>query len=97
MRKNWISVLFLFLCAASHATVFGGIRGLVHDAQHRPIAGAQVAVRAVNSDFRKTAVTNDLGEFRLEALPAGAYEVEVGAPGFADTRQPVTIISGNVA
>jgi outer membrane receptor protein involved in Fe transport len=96
MRKNWIFLLFLFFVAASHATVFGGIRGLVHDAQHRPIAGAQVVVHAVNSDFRKTAVTNDLGEFRLEALPAGAYEVEVGAPGFADTRQPITIISGNV-
>ena len=68
-------VLLLLLGALSYATVFGGIRGLVHDVQHRPIAGAQVVVRAVNSDFRKTALTNDLGEFRLEALPAGAYEV----------------------
>jgi outer membrane cobalamin receptor len=96
MRKNWIFLLFLFCAASSQATVFGGIRGLVHDAQHRPIAGAQVVIRAVNSGFRKTAVTSDLGEFRLEALPVGAYEVEVGAPGFADIRQPVTIISGNV-
>ena len=89
-------VLLLLSGALSYATVFGGIRGLVHDAQHRPIAGAQAVIRAVNSDFRKTAVTNDLGEFRLEALPVGAYEVEVGAPGFAEARQPITIISGNV-
>jgi outer membrane cobalamin receptor len=95
MRMRW--TLLLLLCGSlCQATVFGGIRGLVHDAQHRPIAGAQVVIRAVNSDFRKTAATNDLGEFRLEALPAGAYEVEVAAPGFADTRQPITIISGNV-
>jgi outer membrane receptor protein involved in Fe transport len=96
MRKNWIIFLFLFCAALSYATVFGGIRGLVHDAQHRPIAGAQVVIHAVNSDFRKTAVSNDLGEFRLEALPAGAYEIDVAVPGFADARQTVTIASGNV-
>src|ERR1051325_6228377 len=89
-------VFFLGLACASQATVFGSIRGLVHDAQHRPIAGAQAVVHAVNSDFRKSAITSDLGEFRFEALPAGAYEVEVSAPSFAASRQTVTITSGNM-
>ena len=96
MRKNWIFFLLLLCAAAAHATVFGGIRGLVHDAQHRPIAGAQVVIHAVNSDWRKSATTNDLGEFRLDAVPAGAYEIDVSAPGFADSRQTLTVTSGNV-
>ncbi|MGZ4822720.1 MAG: TonB-dependent receptor [Terriglobales bacterium] len=96
MRKNWILWFVLAGAGVCCASVFGGIRGLVHDAQHRPIAGAQVVVHAVNSDFRKTAVTNDLGEFRFEALPAGAYEVEVSAPLFAIARQVVPVVSGNV-
>jgi len=96
MLHRFILVFFLGLACASQATVFGSIRGLVHDAQHRPIAGAQAVVHAVNSDFRKSAITSDLGEFRFEALPAGAYEVEVSAPSFAASRQTVTITSGNM-
>ena len=96
MRKSWILVVLLAYAAAAHATVFGGIRGLVHDAQHRPIVGAQVVIHAVNSDWRKSADTNDLGEFRLGAVPAGAYEIDVSAPGFANSRQTLTVTSGYV-
>ena len=93
LRKISIVVL---LTSLAGATVFGGIRGLAHDAQHRPIAGAQIVIRAVDSDFRKTAASNDLGEFHFDALPAGAYEIEITAPSFASIRQTVTISSGNV-
>ena len=96
MRKNWILFLLLLCAAGACATVFGGIRGLVHDAQHRPIAGAQVVIHALNSDWHKSADTNDLGEFRLDAVPAGAYEIDVSAPGFADSRLTLTVTSGNV-
>jgi outer membrane receptor protein involved in Fe transport len=89
-------LLLLLGSTLSHATVFGGLRGLVHDAQHRPIAGAEIVFHAVNSDWRKTAATNDLGEFRFDAVPVGAYEIDVSAPGFADARQTITIVSGNV-
>ncbi len=93
MRWTLFLILGSTLC---FATVFGGIHGLVHDAQHRPIAGAQVVVHAANSDWRKSIVTSDLGEFRLEAVPVGVYEIDVTAPGFAEARQTVTITSGNV-
>ena len=96
MAKNFLIACSLLCAACAVATVFGGIRGLVHDVQHRPIAGAQVTVHAVNSDFRKTAVSNNLGEFRFDTLPAGAYEIEVTAPTFEGVRQTITIASGNV-
>ncbi len=87
----------LIVCGAlASATVFGGVRGLVHDAQHRPIAGAQIVIHAANSDWRKSAVSNQFGEFRFDALPAGLYDIDISAPGFADAHQTITVASGNV-
>ena len=50
------------------ATIFSSIRGLIHDPQHRPVAGAQVIVRAVNSSWSKTAETNPSGEFVFDSV-----------------------------
>ena len=53
MRRYLIAVLLLFLSASfpARATVFATVRGVVHDPQHRPVAGAQVMLKAVDSDF----------------------------------------------
>ncbi len=43
MRWVWIGLgvaaLMLVSLSGLHATVFGTVRGIVHDPQHRPIAG----------------------------------------------------------
>jgi outer membrane receptor protein involved in Fe transport len=79
-----------------YAVVFGSIHGLVHDPQHRPVSGAQVTVRASNADWQRTLVTNDMGEFRLDAIPAGAYSIEVSAAGFGSLAVAATVVSGSV-
>ncbi len=84
----------LLLSVAAYATVFGSVRGLVHDAQHRPVAGTQVTLQAASSAWQETATSNDLGEFRFEAVPVGAYTLEVNAPGFASARKNVVVNSG---
>ncbi len=89
------AIPLLVLATAALATIFGGVRGLVHDVQHHPIAGARIVLHAVNSDWRRAATSNDLGEFQLEAVPAGVYEINVSAPGFAGARQTITVTSGN--
>ena len=45
-----ISAVLLIPCIAS-ATIFGSVRGVVHDPQHRPIQGAHVTLKAQNSDW----------------------------------------------
>ena len=37
--RVWFLGSLLLLSAAAHAGVFGAIRGIVHDPQHRPGAG----------------------------------------------------------
>ena len=78
-------LLTILLFCGSHtalATVFSSLHGVVHDAQHFPIKGAAVGVRAANSDFQLKATTGANGEFDLSSVPLGVYRVHVEANGF---------------
>jgi len=76
------------------ATVFATVHGVVHDPQHRPISGANVALKASNSEFILTAKTTSEGEFELAQAPIGVYTLTVSAPGFATTEQQLNLASG---
>jgi hypothetical protein len=79
------------------ATVFATVRGVVHDPQHRPIAGAAVTLQAADSDFILHAKTSSVGEFELPQAPLGVYRLTVAAPGFETIEQPLTLASGTNA
>jgi TonB dependent receptor/Carboxypeptidase regulatory-like domain/TonB-dependent Receptor Plug Domain len=85
-----------FICAVvpAFASVFAVVRGVVHDAQHRPIAGAAVTLHATNSDFAVHAISAPDGAFTLPEAPIGFYRLEVSAPGFAAWSEPATLVSG---
>jgi hypothetical protein len=76
------------------ATVFATVRGVVHDAEHRPISGASVLLQAASSSYSLQVTTNSRGEFELPPAPIGVYHLTVQAPGFATTKQPLSIASG---
>jgi len=86
--------VLLFLCATeAWASVFGDIRGIVHDPQHRPIKAARVTLRARASDFSKTEETDNNGEFLFRSVPIGEYFLSVESSGFSRLMQPVTVVS----
>ena len=95
MRKLAFSYLLLLLLSspAAHAAIFGQVHGVVHDTQHRPIAGAHVELRAANSTFSKTTLTGQDGSFSIPSIPLGDYVVIVSQSGFATNRQAVTLAS----
>jgi protocatechuate 3,4-dioxygenase beta subunit len=83
MRPLHILLFGLFFTAlGAQASIFGSLRGVVHDPQHRPVQGAMVMVRAKSSDWSKTANTDANGEFAFNAIPIGEYTVTVANPGF---------------
>ena len=84
----------LFLSVPALATVFGTVRGIVHDPQHRPIADATVTLKAKTSDYTQTARTDVEGGFHFDAVPLGAYSVTVSQTGFATQEQAITVLSG---
>jgi len=67
----WLAALLLLFTAAAHASIFGTIRGIVHDPQHRPIQNAMVTVKAKASDWEKSVTTDANGEFLLITVPLG--------------------------
>jgi hypothetical protein len=81
--------------SASYATIFGKIQGIVHDQQHRPVAGATVKVQAVTSDWSQTTQTDDNGEFSFTAVPVGDYKITVTQTKFQTSEQTVTVASGS--
>jgi hypothetical protein len=91
-------LLFSFGVSSSAAlgSIFGAVRGVVHDPQHRPIQGATVTLTAKTSDWSTSATTDSAGEFQFNAVPLGAYSVSVNSPGFTQATQDVTVISGSV-
>jgi hypothetical protein len=91
-----LAVLCLLLLAASplRASVFADVRGVVHDPQHRPLAGARVSLRAAASAFSLNAATNSNGEFSFSEVPIGTYRLGIEAPGFASVAQSIVVASG---
>ena len=87
-------LLFAAAVVPAGATVLAGIRGVVHDPQHRPIANARVSLQSLNSDFKMEAGTNASGDFAIANAPIGAYRLTVEAPGFATSSQTITVVSG---
>jgi hypothetical protein len=98
MRRIWLSVLVscvLLSSSASYATIFGKIQGIVHDQQHRPIAGASVKLQAVTSDWNQSTQTDDNGEFSFNAVPVGDYKITVSQSKFQTSEQTLTVASGS--
>jgi hypothetical protein len=92
-RRIVLSVLLIIISTAASATIFGSVRGIVHDPQHRPLQGAMVMLRANSSDWAKSTNTDDQGQFEFNAIPIGEYTVTVVAPGFAQASEGVVVRS----
>ncbi|MGH9452278.1 MAG: TonB-dependent receptor domain-containing protein [Terriglobia bacterium] len=95
---KWRSVMFMLCMAAISAVMSGAalqitLRGITHDPQHRPIAGAKVTLRSEQTGFSATARSNANGEFEFQSVAPGEYNITAIAPGFANLSQPLEIRS----
>jgi hypothetical protein len=93
-RIYFLLGILLFCAAALLATVFATVRGIVHDAQHRPIAGAEVVLKAEHSEFTQTAHTSAEGEFHFDSVPVGEYRITVTKADFATREEKLSLLSG---
>lgn len=82
------------LVAPSLATIFGTVRGIVHDTQHHPIADATVTLQSKTSDWKKEATSDSEGRFQFDAVPIGEYSLTASSPGFAKVDQVLSVLSG---
>jgi hypothetical protein len=72
----------LFCVPAFSQQVTGSILGNVQDAQGAVIANATVTAHNQDTGLSRTAKTSGQGEYRIDFLPPGTYEVQVSDAGF---------------
>jgi TonB dependent receptor/Carboxypeptidase regulatory-like domain/TonB-dependent Receptor Plug Domain len=91
-----VAAIFVLMAGRqSRATVFGQVQGIVHDAEHRPIASAQITIHAADSEFSQTARSDRNGYFSFPALPLGGYIITIESTGFESLQQTLTVFSDN--
>lgn len=94
-------VCFIFLLVTSAPVLAqnpnGTLRGEVEDASGARIASANVkVVSTTTAHFSRGGQTNQRGEFRIEGLLPGPYEVTVSASGFDTASSVVTVVVSTV-
>jgi outer membrane receptor for ferrienterochelin and colicin len=85
---------WMMVPAPAHADIFGAVRGIVHDPQHRPIEGAEIRLSARTLDWKRNAKTDADGEFLIDAVPAGEYTIEITHENFQTVRTPIVVNIG---
>src|SRR5260370_14627706 len=93
-RRTSLLILCVLLATPLRATIFGTVRGIAHDPDHRPVADANVTVQSLSSEYKKTGKTDPNGEGELSAVPVGEYRGSITRAGFEAVEQSVVVTSG---
>src|SRR3954451_16251687 len=97
-------VLSLSLCMVLFCLAFGSpalaqkitasLRGKVADTNGLVLPNAKITARQIDTNFTKSVSSGSLGQYYLDGLPAGQYQVQVETPGFAKIVQKVELTVG---
>ncbi|HEX9669932.1 MAG TPA: carboxypeptidase-like regulatory domain-containing protein, partial [Thermoanaerobaculia bacterium] len=94
LRRAFIlsTLLAAGAAAAAFAQTTGGIGGRVTDEQEGGLPGVTVEARSPALQGSRTAVSDEIGFYRLTLLPPGDYTVSFTLSGFAtETRSGVAV------
>jgi hypothetical protein len=87
-------VLLAFSVTTFAQSPTGEIAGVVKDPTGAVVPSAEIVVINQNTAERKTALTNDSGQYVAPLLPVGVYTVTAGMPGFRTVeRRELTLSS----
>lgn len=75
-------VILFFMAVTAAASNTGRARLSIHDVNGEPVAGARIAIRAVERPGQRAAATDTRGEVVVGSLPPGTYEATVELEGF---------------
>ena len=83
--------------AMVHAQGTSSVQGTVVAENAVPVAAATVKARYTATDTTFTVTTNDRGEYKLDLLPPGTYQVTAEAPNFGPALVTVNVTLGATA
>src|ERR1700726_1180404 len=88
--------MIALVAALSAQNPKGSLRGTVQDSTGARIPSAKVVARSVDSSFQREASSEDRGEFRIDDLLPGSYQITVSVAGFAQAQADVSIAISSV-
>ncbi|MCD4748350.1 MAG: carboxypeptidase-like regulatory domain-containing protein [Thermoanaerobaculales bacterium] len=105
MRKFYVGIGLLAALAllaapqaawAQSSQSTGQVIGSVNDAGGGVLPGVMVEAKNADTGFRRTAITDGAGFFRLDLLPSGVYDVRAELAGFkTEIQKGVTVSLGS--
>ncbi len=69
----------------------GALRGVVQDSNGGRVPSAKITVQTAESSLQREVSSDSRGEFRIEDLVPGTYQVKVHANGFAEASAEVIV------
>src|ERR1051325_10891712 len=81
-----LSIGILTSQASAQVTASAALSGTVSDKNGGRIKGATVTARNKGTGLERTVNADDNGEFKIDLLPAGRYDIKVSASGFGDAN-----------
>src|SRR5262249_5237141 len=69
--------------AQSSGATTASVTGIVSDEQGSVIAGVIVSAKNLDTNFTREASTDETGNYLLQQLPPGKYDITVTGEGFA--------------
>jgi len=90
-----VSTLAILISAAAYGQGGGNaaMTGTVTDPSGAVIASAGVTMTGRGTDYKRSATTNEAGQFTIPSLPPSTYRLTVAAPGFKVYNQEVTLLA----
>lgn len=98
VRFATLCTLAVTLCAAvtRAQNPSGALRGTVQDAGGARVTSATIALHLLPNSQTRTAMSDGRGEFHIEGLAPGTWEMKVTAHGFADAVADVQVTVGAI-
>lgn len=91
LRAAVLALVALLAAGGAAAAQDAALRGTVRDrAGNVPVAGAQVSLPALG----RGALTDSLGRFAVDGIPAGTHDLQVQRLGYAPLQMKVTVSAG---
>jgi hypothetical protein len=94
-RGVFLLLAALLCTTASRADVTGSVQGTVHDRSGGAVSGAKVLITNVATNSTNESTSAADGTFRVLALAAGTYKLNVTASGFRPFEEAGIVISVN--
>jgi hypothetical protein len=96
-NKGLVLCLSILALGASRllADVTGSILGVVRDSSTAVVPGVKVTATNLDTNLSQSATTNDAGDYRILALPAGRYKIEASHAGFQTFQSTDIVLNVN--